>query len=97
MDEAGLVITRHKLTADEYHRMAENGILDEDDQVELIAGQIIDMAPMGVRHTAVVRRINHALTAACADRALVSVRCSVHRAPASGQYVSSRRMAPARR
>jgi Uma2 family endonuclease len=44
--------TRHKLTVDDYYRMAEVGILKREDQVELIEGLIIDMhLPSGVaRH-----------------------------------------------
>ncbi|NES71069.1 MAG: Uma2 family endonuclease, partial [Okeania sp. SIO2D1] len=36
------------LTVDEYHRMAEVGILHPDEKIELIAGQIINkMSPQG--------------------------------------------------
>ena len=33
-----------------YHRAIELGLLDENDRVELIAGQIINKMPIGVRH-----------------------------------------------
>src|SRR5262245_21104916 len=36
---------RHKLTVDDYHRMTNAGIFDEDSHVELIEGELIDMAP----------------------------------------------------
>jgi hypothetical protein len=40
------VTTRHRLTAADFHRMADVGIFQEDDRVELIEGEIIDMAPI---------------------------------------------------
>lgn len=45
----------HKLwTIDEYEQMIELGILDKDDRVELIRGEVVDMAPIGLRHAACV-------------------------------------------
>ena len=37
-------VTRRRFTVHEYHRMAEAGILHEDDRVELIDGELIEMA-----------------------------------------------------
>ena len=47
----------HRLTVDEYYRMAEVGLLAHDARVELIEGEIIDMAPIGSRHAAMVDRL----------------------------------------
>ena len=44
------------LTVQEYHRMAEIGILDEDERVELLAGQIVKMAAKGTAHGAAIAR-----------------------------------------
>ena len=72
LDGHGSVLTRHKLDVDDYYRMAEAGILGQDDRVELIDGEIIDMAPIGSGHAAVVNRLTEALVLALAGRAIVS-------------------------
>lgn len=51
-------LNQRLLTVEEYHRMAEAGILTEDDRVELLAGMIIPMSPIGSRHSTCVKRIN---------------------------------------
>ncbi len=54
---ANVLPCRHRITVAEYHRMAEAGIFTEDDRVELIEGEIIDMAPIGARHAACVGKL----------------------------------------
>jgi hypothetical protein len=49
------VLRRHRLTVDDYHQMAEAGILADDDRVELIEGEVLDMSPIGSLHAALVR------------------------------------------
>ena len=51
--------------------MADAGILRPDARVELIEGEIIDMAPIGSRHAAAVERLAAALRLAVGDRAMV--------------------------
>ena len=46
-----------KFTVAEYYRLAEVGILQPDERVELIAGEIIVMAPIGIRHAGEVDRL----------------------------------------
>ncbi|MBN2701122.1 MAG: Uma2 family endonuclease [Methylothermaceae bacterium] len=53
--------------------MGEAGILSEDDRVELINGEIIDMAPIGNRHTTAVRKLIHFLSSAIRGKALLDV------------------------
>jgi len=43
------LLRRHHLTAAEYRRMGEVGILRADARVELIEGEIVDLASLGVR------------------------------------------------
>src|SRR5919106_807307 len=40
-------IPRRLFTVEENHRMAEAGILHPDERVELIEGEIVEMAPIG--------------------------------------------------
>ena len=44
-------VPRHLLTVEDYHRMGEAGILSEDDRVELIEGELVEMAPIGSEQT----------------------------------------------
>ena len=57
----------------EYHRMAEAGILGEDDRLELVGGELVEMAPIGSRHLACVVALNHLLVEASKSRWFVSV------------------------
>lgn len=47
----------HRWSVDEYHRMTTSGLLDETDRVELIEGELIDMAPIGCKHAFLVDRL----------------------------------------
>ena len=64
---------RHRLTVHDFHRMGEAGILPVEGRMELIQGEIIDMAPIGSRHAAIVNRANLLFVQAVAGRAIVSV------------------------
>jgi Uma2 family endonuclease len=76
---------RHRLTVADYYRMAEVGILAPDARVELIDGEIIDMAPPGSLHAATVDRLARILMRAAGDAAIVRVqnpvRLSLHSEP----------------
>ncbi len=64
-------IPRHRLTVDEYYRMAEVGLLAPDAQVELIQGEIIDMVPIGTRHAIIVDVLSNSLRKAVDIGAIV--------------------------
>lgn len=68
----GMPLAHRRFTVDEYHRMAETGILREDDRVELLDGEIVEMSPSGPRHAATVRRLERLFHRLAGERALVS-------------------------
>lgn len=70
VEEPGLM-QRHRVTVEQYHRMAEAGVLAPDARVELIEGEIVDMAPMKSRHASVVGRLNAILGRAVGLQAMV--------------------------
>jgi Uma2 family endonuclease len=75
--------TRHKLSVDDYHKLGEAGVLDEDSRVELIEGELIDMAPIGVPHMTAVNRLNRLFVQAVGDLGVVSIQNPVSLPPHS--------------
>lgn len=63
----------HLLTIDDVCRMYEAGVLAADTRIELIEGQIFDMAPIGPRHQLIVDHLNE-LFSASIDHATTMVR-----------------------
>jgi Uma2 family endonuclease len=63
---------RRLFTVDEYHRMAEAGILGSGERVELIEGDVVQMAPIGPRHAGCVINLTRLLLTRLGDRAVVS-------------------------
>lgn len=66
-----LQLARHRLTVDAYYRMAEAGIFAPEDRVELIEGEVIDMAPQKSRHASVLSRLMNRMVHAVGDQAWV--------------------------
>lgn len=64
-------VLRRLFTVEEYHRIAQAGILGEDDRAELIDGEIVEMAPIGARHAAVVARLTQLFSEQVERRAIV--------------------------
>lgn len=60
-------------TVDEYHRMAETGILDSSERVELLEGKIIWKSAKSTAHCSAVGRTNYLFKAALENCAWVSV------------------------
>ncbi len=53
--------------------MVQAGILGEDDRVELLEGEIVEMAPIGSRHASCVDRLTHLLVRQFAEKAIIRV------------------------
>lgn len=66
-----------KFTVDEYFHMVKAGILQEDERVELIEGEILVMAPTGFRHTWGVSQYAHVLISRAADSFIVQIRSTL--------------------
>lgn len=62
-----------RLTVPRYEKMIEVGILDENDRVELIRGEIVTKMSIGPPHAACLKRLNLILTPATAARAIVGI------------------------
>jgi Uma2 family endonuclease len=69
----GVELQRRRFTVDDYYAMADAGILHEDDRVELIEGEIIEMAAIGSHHAACVDRLTRLLVRQAGDEAVVRV------------------------
>jgi Uma2 family endonuclease len=62
---------KRRFTADQFLRMAQVGILCEDDRLELIDGEIVEISPIGLPHRAAVACATRALIMAVGDGAIV--------------------------
>lgn len=65
-------LLRRKFTVEQYQKMVESGIIAEGERVELIRGEIIQMAAIGRRHAASVNRLVRLFSQVIGDRAIIS-------------------------
>jgi Uma2 family endonuclease len=70
---ADLGVKRRSLTVEAYHRMGEVGIFAPGERVELIEGEVVEMAPIGSGHAGMVGRLTRLLVQGAGDRAVVFV------------------------
>lgn len=77
------VLTPHRFSFEDYERMLSVGILTPDDKVELIRGEIVDMAPMGDEHIFSILRFTNRLVKTYGDEALVLPQCPIQLPPNS--------------
>lgn len=68
-----LHVLRGPFTVESYQRLAELGVLREDERVELIAGQVVEMTPIGDRHASCVRRLHDLLARDALKVAIIDV------------------------
>jgi Uma2 family endonuclease len=61
------------VSAPEYLRMTEAGVFLADARLELVEGEIVEMAPIGSRHATVVNKLTSLIVRGAGDLAIVSV------------------------
>jgi len=71
--DATIELKRRRFSVKDYHRMVETGILTKDDRVELLEGEIVEMAPIGSPHQGTVDRLNRLFTSRLGERVIVRV------------------------
>ena len=74
---------RWHFSADQYQKMGEAGIFQAEDRVELLAGEIYEMAPIGSWHSGEVDAFTQRFVLAFSGRAIVRVQGSFRLAPDS--------------
>ena len=67
------LLRRHRLTVDQFHRMGEAGVIGPEVRVELLEGEVVEMAPIGTRHAGTVNRLTRLVAAAIGEEAVVAV------------------------
>jgi hypothetical protein len=87
---------RRRFDVDAYYKMAETGVLGDARRVELIDGEIVDMAAIGSPHAAITNRLARLFSRALRDEAaLVNVRSPLrldgHNEPQPDLMLSPRR------
>jgi len=65
--------TQRRFTVDEYYRMGEAGVFDENDRVELLDGHIYAMSPIGSEHASCVDRLTRLFVLRAGNDAIVRV------------------------
>jgi Uma2 family endonuclease len=70
-------IQRKRFTTAEYDKMVEAGVFEEDARLELIEGEIVEMAPIGLRHASCVARVQLLFHEQLGRRAIVWVQSPV--------------------
>jgi Uma2 family endonuclease len=69
-------VERRQFTVAEFARMGEIGIFSEQERVELLAGEVIRMNPVGARHV-VVNQLNDLFHRLLGETAIVSMQTPV--------------------
>lgn len=62
---------RHPVSAEEYLRMAEGGVFAPEARLELIEGEIVEMAPIGSAHASAVAQLTRLFVRLAGGQAMV--------------------------
>lgn len=77
MSDMALECKLRPFTVDEFHRLAEIGVLRVDERVELLAGTLVEMSPIGSRHWGRHVRLVEYLIRELGERAAVAGQASL--------------------
>lgn len=72
-----VLLAKRLISAREYYKMAEVGILKPEDRIELINGEIIEMSPIGSKHPAYVDLLDELLKELLGKKVQIRVQSSV--------------------
>lgn len=79
-----ITMPTYRFSVNEYERMVEAGVLDEDARVELIRGEIVAMSPIGGKHVSVVGLTDRSAQRQLGDDLLILVQSPI-RLPEDGE------------
>jgi Uma2 family endonuclease len=68
---AGIARKNLRIDVNRYEKMIAAGVLTKDDRVELIDGEMLEMAPMGTKHVAFTTRLLRTLIRVLGEEAIV--------------------------
>ena len=63
----------YRFTVDQYHRMVEAGILNDNDRVELLKGWVVEKMPQNPPHSSSITRVNRRLSRVLPDEWILQV------------------------
>ena len=69
---APLSIPRRVISVGEYHKMIDAGVFRDDDQIELIEGELIQMSPISGPHMQLVNILTRILVQQVGEAGVVS-------------------------
>jgi Uma2 family endonuclease len=66
-------VRKHLTDINEWRKLGEANIFPPDSRIELIEGEIIEMAPIGSHHSSLLKRINKLFSSLVRDTAIIAV------------------------
>jgi Uma2 family endonuclease len=63
---------RTRISIDRYQKMVATGVLTKSDRIELIDGEMVNMAPIGPKHAAITARLTKQFILGVGDDAIIS-------------------------
>ena len=84
-----LVPQKHKVSVSEWHKMGEYNIFPPEARMELIKGEIIDMAPIGPSHASCVRHLIELFASQKGKSALIDVQNPIQLGDLSDYKIAS--------